>query len=193
MRAQTRIFRVLLWLYPPRFRRDYGEPMLQLFTDRLRLGSGRGAWTRTARDLAVSVPYEYWESFMATSNVTRVTITVGVTAVAVVASILVGAITVGLLLMLLLAWQLYAILKMRGHHLSASKWWHFVLAGVGVFTVIFVVFALPWPQSWRSQVPGDLAFYVVMAGIALSIVLVALGVIAGIAQLAISRRASRPA
>ena len=57
----------------------------------------------------------------------------------------------------LLAWELYAILRMRGHGVGRSSriWWKFLLAGVGVFAAIFVIFALPWPESWRSEVPGE--------------------------------------
>ena len=57
-----------------------------------------------------------------------------------------------------------------------------------VFIAVFVIFALPWPESWRSQVPGELAFFCVMGGIALSIVLVATGALMGIGRLALRRR-----
>ena len=97
---------------------------------------------------------------------------------------------IGLLVLLLLAWELYAVLRMRGRGpvVDSRTWWHFVLAGVGVFVAIFVIFALPWPESWRSQVPGSLAFFCVIGGISLSIVLVATGVMMGIGRLALRRR-----
>lgn len=193
MRTRARVYRVLLWLYPPKYRREYGEPMLQHFTDRLRRGRDRHTWFRTARDLAVSVPYEHWESFMATSHLTRAAITVSVTGAAALTAVLLGVTIVGLILMLLLTWQLYAILQMRGRGPSTATWWHFLVGGAGLFATIFVVFALPWPESWRSQVPGDVAYYVVVVGIALALVLVAVGLVAGIARLIARSRGNAPA
>jgi Peptidase family S41 len=58
-----KIFRLLLRLYPSRFRQDYGEEALQLFRDRTRDETG---WWPSARlwldlfsDLVVSLPREY--------------------------------------------------------------------------------------------------------------------------------------
>lgn len=192
MRTRTRAYRALLWLYPPRFRREYREPMLQLFDDLQRHRRARSVWIRIARDLVITVPFEYWEAFMAGTSATRTIVTVSVTAAAVAVAMVVGATLFGLLLMLLLAWQLYAVLKMRGGGVSSTQWSRFVVLGAGVFALIFVVFALPWPQSWRSEVPGELAYYVVLGGIALSIVLVLTGIALGIASLA-RRRSNRPA
>jgi hypothetical protein len=75
---------------------------------------------------------------------------------------------------------------MRGT--TALTWWHFVVAGAGVFALVFVIFALPWPQSWRARVPESLGYFCVLGGIALSIVLVATGVVLGIGRLALRRR-----
>ena len=184
MRTRARLYRVLLWLYPPSFRREYREPMLQLFEDLHHHRRARTVWIRIARDVAVTLPFEYWEAFMASTSMTRTIITVSVTAAAVGVALVVGASFFGLLLMLLLAWQLYAVLKMRGTGISSTQWSRFVLAGAAVFGLIFVVFALPWPEAWRSEVPGDLAYFLVLWGIALSIVLVVTGTMLGIAHLA---------
>ncbi len=124
---------------------------------------------------------------MATQPTTRAMITIVITAVIAAASLAIGAAIVGLLLLLLVAWECYAVLRMRGARPGPASWWHFVAAGVGVFALVFVVFALPWPQSWREQVPGDLAFYCVLGGIALSIVLVATGVLLGASRLVAAR------
>lgn len=189
MRARTRAYRLLLWLYPPRFRREYGASMSQLYSDLENTGA-QHSFRRALVELAITVPYQYWEAFMATAPITRATITVVFTGVIAVASIAIGATTIGLLVLLLLAWELYAVLRMRGQGLilSSGSWWHFLVAGVGVFIAVFVVFALPWPESWRSQVPGELAFFCVMGGISLSIVLGATGLLMGINRLALRRR-----
>ncbi len=189
MRARTRTYRVLLWLYPARFRRDYGASMIQLYSDLERTRAPH-PFRRALGELAITVPYQHWEAFMATTPVTRATITVVFTAVIALTSIVIGATIIGLLVLLLLAWELYAVLRMRGQGLvlSSRSWWHFMVAGVGVFVAIFVIFALPWPESWRSQVPGEFAFFCVMGGISLSIVLVATGLMMGIGRLALRRR-----
>ena len=41
-----RAYRALTRVYPPRFRREYGEPMVQSFTDRVRRDGARRAWGR---------------------------------------------------------------------------------------------------------------------------------------------------
>jgi hypothetical protein len=187
MRARTRVYRALLWFYPRRFRREYGAAMLQLYTDLERERATR-RFRRAFAELALTVPYQYWEALMATTPLTRATITVVITAVIAAASIALGAAVIGLLVLLLLAWELYAVLRMRRATPGAHTWWHFVVAGIGMFALVFVIFALPWPQSWRAQVPGELAFYSVLAGISASIVLVTAGLLMGLGRLAPRRR-----
>ena len=65
-RAPTRheaLYRHLLVLYPRSFRDDYGQPMVQLFGDRLR-DVGARAWLRTISDLASTAPTERIEAVM---------------------------------------------------------------------------------------------------------------------------------
>ena len=130
---------------------------------------------------------------MATTPMTRTAITVVFTAVIAITSIVLGATIVGLLVLLLLAWELYAVLRMRGHgrRTSSRSWWQFLLAGVGVFGAIFVIFALPVAGVVaRRRCPESLAFFCVMVGISLSIVLVATGLLMGIGRLAMRRRSA---
>src|SRR5579864_7270885 len=57
------IFRLLLHLYPTRFRREYGNEALQLFRDRAREETGVWAsirlWFDLLTDLVISIPREY--------------------------------------------------------------------------------------------------------------------------------------
>ena len=65
-RATTRhqaLYRALVVLYPRSFRMDYGEPMVQLFADRVR-DVGAKAWLRVIPDLARTVPIERIEAVM---------------------------------------------------------------------------------------------------------------------------------
>jgi hypothetical protein len=187
MRGQDRWYRATLWLYPRRFRREYGDAMLQAHRD-LRHHSARHRRRRAVGDLALSIPYQYWEAFMTTTPTTRATVTVVATAVIAGVSLAIGAAVVGLLLLLLVAWQCHAVLRMRAPRQERATWWHLVAAGLAVFALVFVVFALPWPEAWREQVPGDLAFFFVMFGIAVAIVLVAAGALLGVDRLVARRR-----
>lgn len=188
----VRAYRALTRLYPPTFRREYGEPMVQVFADRVRRDGSRRAWGSALRDITVSAPFEYWESLMNGSPQTKLTVAAVATAVAAIAFILVGGAILGLVLLLVLAWELYAILRMRGHQPSAQRWWKWAGSGVALFAVLFVVFALPWPEDWRSAVPAELAWVVVMIGLTTSIVLVLVGLFMAVAQVA-HRRGHRAA
>lgn len=57
------LYRALVVLYPQAFRRDYGDPMVQLFADRVRDVGGR-AWLRAVPDLVRTVPIERIEAVM---------------------------------------------------------------------------------------------------------------------------------
>jgi putative ABC transport system permease protein len=57
-----KLYRLLLWLYPARFREEYLESMEVQFNDECRAAGGGSArvlfWGRTLRDLAASIPAE---------------------------------------------------------------------------------------------------------------------------------------
>ena len=57
------LYRALLVLYPRSFRVDYGDPMAQLFADRVR-DVGAKAWLRALPDLVRTVPVERIEAVM---------------------------------------------------------------------------------------------------------------------------------
>lgn len=65
LQRHRRIYRAMLALQPRAFRREYGELMLQLFTDQMRdAPSPMRVWRATAKDLAISVSYERTEESM---------------------------------------------------------------------------------------------------------------------------------
>jgi hypothetical protein len=57
------VYRALVTLYPRSFREGYGEPMVQLFADRVR-DVGAKAWLRALPDLVRTVPVERIEAVM---------------------------------------------------------------------------------------------------------------------------------
>jgi predicted permease len=62
MADPLKLYRLLLKLYPARFREEYGTPLEQQFSDEIRESDGTFArfavWMRTLRDLAISIPLE---------------------------------------------------------------------------------------------------------------------------------------
>jgi hypothetical protein len=183
----VRLYRLLTRVYPRRFRRIYGDAMVQLFRDRVRHDGRRRAWSNALRDFSISAPYEYWESFMHATSQTKLVAAANVTAVAAFAFLLVGGAILGLGLLVLLAWELYAILQTRGIRPSGQTWWKFATSGGALFAVLFIIFAMPWPQDWRSSVDGELAWLVGMLGFSTAIVLIVTGGFMGVAHWATRR------
>jgi hypothetical protein len=58
-----RLYRLLLKLYPARFREEFAAPLERQFADEYRDAAGAGErialWLRTLADLAVTVPSEF--------------------------------------------------------------------------------------------------------------------------------------
>ena len=59
----TRLYRLLLLLYPPAFRRRFGGEMLALFQQRLATQSSVQAWWHVIRDLTHTVPASWFQAF----------------------------------------------------------------------------------------------------------------------------------
>jgi hypothetical protein len=74
---------VVLRLYPRSFRRDYAEPMQQLFADRVR-DVGATAWLRIAPDLARTVPQQRIEAVMS-NNKARLPVIIATVIVGIIA------------------------------------------------------------------------------------------------------------
>ncbi len=69
LNGPARVYRFLLWLYPPGFRLRFGAEMLLVFQDSYRAGEERPAsrldlWILTLRDLASALPGEWWQALM---------------------------------------------------------------------------------------------------------------------------------
>lgn len=85
------IYRRLLRLYPPSFRRRYGADLVQHFSDLVADRGVRAAWARTSVDLLVTVPRYRVENVMNDQHSTAVLgVAIGVFAVVGVLSLLTG-------------------------------------------------------------------------------------------------------
>ncbi len=189
MSAGERVYRALLLLYPRAFRRDYGAEMLQLSREQHR--DGARSWARLAADVVVTAPARHQEALRAMSTPSKLVTAAIVTTIGIVAFAMVGGALFALILMLVLAWILTALLRERGARPTSGAWWKLATSGAGVFAVAFVVFALPWPDSWRETVPGDVAWFVGFLMIVTSIVLVATGLLMGAVAVGSRRRLTR--
>ena len=188
MMAAERVYRALLLLYPRRFRREYREPMLQLYRDARR--DSTTSWPRLAGDVVVSAPFQHKEAFRAMSTQGKLFTASIIIGVAIVAFMAIGGALFALALMLLLAWIVARLLRERDVQLSPRFWWKLTVSGVGVFAAGFLIFAGPWPQSWRDAVPGELGWWSGMFIFSTAIVLIVAGLLSGVVQLAARRRLS---
>ena len=184
--TRARAYRALLFLYPARFRREFGAQMVQLFRDQSRERGAR-AWLPVTRDLVVTLPMQYKEAFVNLNPQGKLLAAAIATTAGIVVIAVIGGAFAALLLMLLLAWILMSLLKERGAIASPGLWWKLAASGAGLFALLFAVFAPPWPQSWREAVPGEVAWSVGFFGFVLAIVLIVTGMLTGLVQ-RVSRR-----
>lgn len=182
-----RAYRALLLLYPRRFRREYRDPMLQLYRDERRARGARAGLT-IIRDLFVTVPVRHLEAFSTMTPQSKLVAAAIATTVGIAFLAAVGGSILAIVLLLLLAWILLALLKQRGGAPSAAFWWKLTASGAGIFVLAFVFFAGPWPDEWREAVPGELAWWGGMFVFMTAIVLVIVGLLTGVAQLIGRRR-----
>ena len=85
------VYRRLLRLYPPSFRRRYGADLVQHYSDLVADRGVRAAWARTAVDMIVTVPRYRLESVMNEQHsATTVSAAIGVLAGAGVLGVLTG-------------------------------------------------------------------------------------------------------
>lgn len=185
--AGERAYRALLFLYPRRFRREYRDPMVQLYRDARR--DRVSSWPRLAGDVVISAPVQHKEAFRTMSTQGKLATASLVLVVAIVAFMAVGGALFALMLMLLLAYILAKLLHERDAQVSRGFWWKLTLSGVGLFVLGFVIFAGPWPQSWRDAIPSELGWWSGMFIFSAAIVMIVSGLLSGVVQLA-SRRLS---
>jgi hypothetical protein len=186
---RERIFRALLLLHPRSFRREYGAHMLQVYRDARR--DDVASCTRLTSDIVATLPRHYKEAFVHLNPQGKLIAAALVVMVAIVAFAAIGGALIALALMLMLAWILTRLLQRRSAAPPEGLWWKLTAGGGGLMALVFVVFAPPWPESWRSAVPGELAWWTGFAAVVASIVLMATGMLMGVAQRVSRRHAMR--
>jgi hypothetical protein len=152
-----RVYRSLLVLYPPSFRRDWGPAMVQLFGDQLRhprrpgRAIGVRVWLRTLDDLLTSVPRQQWEAFMEeTSTITRAVVVTSVVAIVAALGTGLAVVTAGIGPAVPLAILLAIVLVIYRHQLRSfvtrreGLWYRLLLAGVGLAAGVYLAGMAYW-------------------------------------------------
>jgi hypothetical protein len=144
------MYRRLLVLYPPSFRRDYGEAMVQLFGDRVRDRGRARAWAGVLPDLLRTIPKERIEAVMThlstSARILVVTLLFAVSAVTLVVSGGGLAIPAAVVLVVVAATQrrhLRGLLRggERAPFLRSlvQSWWAPVAVALAAFEILFAV------------------------------------------------------
>ena len=183
MGGHRRAYSLLLRLYPRSFRREYGEPMAQLFADQVRDGQGWRVWARTLADLARTVPVQRLEAAM--SGFRQRSVALWVVALAAAAFFVVvgvgglGPIEVSVFLIALMALagliarqlkvlaQLPVGARAPLRHAVVQAWWAPVAALLGAATFLFGVGTIFEAHNLGGRIVGS---SVLMAFGALSLV-----------------------
>jgi len=160
-----RIYRALLILYPRAFRRDYREPMLQLFGDCL-CDRGARAWLRAVPDFARTVPVLRLEAVMAGRHAASkvaalflavlggVVVALGVGGPAVVAGLAIAMVAV------LALGRGTLVPVFRGEraplrHALVQAWWAPIAGLLGAAMIFFGVGTIFEAHNWGGRVFGS--------------------------------------
>lgn len=158
------VYRRLLVLYPPSFRREYGEPMAQLFGDQLR-DRGRRAWAGIVFDLIRTFPKERTEAAMnhLSTNARILIVTLLVAACIVVSAVAGGGAVIPLGLFV----AVVAVTQRR--HLSGllrggerapllrslvQTWWAPVAVALAAFEIVFAVEVIRHGSNLPGRIIG---------------------------------------
>lgn len=186
-----RVYRGLLVLYPPRFRRDFGPAMVQLLADQLRHPRRPGpavaarVWLRTLDDLLASVPRQQWEAFMDVSSpVTRAAVAAGVLAVVTALGTVLAVVAAGAGPAVPLAVLLAVVLLVCRRQLRAfltrpqGLWYRLLLAGIGLFAAVVLAGLAYWStHDTTSTLVLILGNTALLLGVVLTVAGAALGIV----------------
>lgn len=128
-----RSYRLLVRFYPGRFRREFGDALVQFFRDDVRTRGATRAWRRALSDLVVSIPVQHVEvAVMHRSS--RTLAMLGLPLIAAAAAMAFGRLVV-LTVPLALAFAVGAYLSSRRAYNEkvsdvSARWWRVLGTGV---------------------------------------------------------------
>jgi hypothetical protein len=178
-------YRLAVRLYPKRFRDEYGPDLVGLVADQLRDEPTWRVLTRSAVDLALTVPTRHLEAHMTRTSPTLVPVIFGAIALSAVAvAIVVGhpGVLLACLAVTVVAGSLALASAHRARPLTEPRpatrnWWK-LLAGGG--TVLAVLIAT---TTATGELPEHAWFVAMLTGLT-GLVLIGSGIVLGIAHLA---------
>jgi hypothetical protein len=187
-----RVYATIIRLYPRRFREEYGPDLVQLVADQLRDEAAWRVIARTAVDLTLTVPTRHLEAHMDRTPTGIVPILFGTIALSVVC---VGAVVghpVVLLACLAVAIAAAALGLLAAHRTrpltepraASAHWWKLLASGGALLAALIAI------TTATGELPDGGWLIAMVTGLT-AIVLLAAGIVLGIAHLA--GRTQRPA
>ena len=157
MTAPHPLYRSLVRLYPSAFRHEYGEDLVAHYADLVADRGARAARTRTALDLAITIPRYHLEHVMTEQHsATTLSIVIGLFAVGGVASFMTGVgpgmllFAVAVVLAVAQRSKLARALRVPDTNLRRRRLQTAAILGV-VFVTSYVTYSLLIGDSWTSR------------------------------------------
>jgi hypothetical protein len=181
----VRVYRMFVRLYPKRFREEYGTDLIALVTDQLRDEPAWRVLTRSAVDLALTLPARHLEAHMDRAPTPIIPFLFGALALS---AVIVGA-TIGHPIVVLAciavgiaAGGLGLMAAHRARPLTqprpaAAHWWKFLASGAGLLAALIAV------TTATGELPDGGWLIAMVTGLT-AIVLLGAGFVLGIAHLA---------
>lgn len=157
------LYQALLALYPRGFRREYGDPMAQVFADQVR-DRGAKAWLRTAPDILRTVPTQRIEAVMTSIPARRAVAyafvaVLGATLVAIGGAGAAPVVIITIAAAVALHRNLPA-LRLRGEraplrHALVQTWWAPIVGLLGLAEIVFGIGTIFEASNWGGRVFGS--------------------------------------
>lgn len=183
------LYRVLLRLYPRRFRDDYGADMALLFADQMRDEAPARVCARTIADLVVTIPTRHLEAHMKRTPGPSLPLAVGALSLVAATVAVVGgtsrwALVVGFPVAVVAAvlaaalWHGTRPIAMPRD--TTARWWRYLVGGAALLAALIIT------TTATGEVP-EVLWLPTMAAFLLAIVLTATGVVLTVAHLSNGR------
>lgn len=197
MNSDTHVaaYRRLTSLYPKSFRGEYGDDLVDVFASQLDDDGGIRSWLRAAQDLIITVPSQHLEAHMNRPPVNFVaTLAFAIAVAATIGAILTGGSVYTLIFVLVafvavciavLAWRASRPVVLSE---TARLWKRFLASGIALLATIIVIVNLP-PMEDGDYADG--VWYLMFFSFVLSIMLIAGGILLGVAQRSTPKRSSK--
>ena len=177
------IYRRLLWLYPRRFRDEFGPDMVQLVANQLRDEHALRVWSRVVVDLLITAPARQLEAHMHRRSTSSVPILFAAISAAGAGLMLIGGTSVGVLAfgavvaaaagaIAIVAWRQNATIAAA--HLIATHWWKFLVGGAATLIGFAVMTTLTGELGDVTWLVGMIALLSALISLAFGVILAAI-------------------